>query len=567
MRCHVRVKTAGFVKWMMVWMALFMLLSAAHPVWAKSVKRAKTLRVIYTTRVDGQLTADAKGRGGAAKLAALIKANRADNTIVVDGGGFGNGLLNVSVYGEDGDPWGLMGTMGYDAALQTNDNRFTSNLKQAQVLKTQKNQAPKIVSQNLSSQVLTKQTERIAVFDKGGIKVGVMALSSGENFWTTEQRVRQDIGQLKENHCDVIIALSNLSNRQNKAIARLNRSINIIVDGKSGEEIDDPLVVGKTAIVSAGQKGTQIGVMDYDTAGREVKTDGLIPLDAKVKEDPDTADQVGRISAVLAQKNDPTQVLGTSQKDFATKKTRTQKFADNDTGNMIADAYAAQGNNAVGVVAESSLKNGLALGDVTTQQVIDLFSRNSGRLVKLRVSGATLREICEVDATVGYLFPERQLYFSHLVYRYAPVRPPFNRVTSLKVQIGNKWQTVRPDQTYTVIADQGTAAELKAIPMKMAVQQQKTLDRLGWQAAATYIKGLNQSGEASLSANYVVTRDSKKADSIQSLGDYLNNPSRFGVLIDCVIIVVIALIVSAMIAGQRKKHNGLTRRTQRSRKL
>ena len=567
MRCRDRVKTAGFVKWMMVWMALFILLSAAHPVWAKSAKRAKILRVIYTTRVDGQLTADAKGRGGAAKLAALIKANRADNTIVVDGGGFGNGLLNASVYGGDGDPWGLMGTMGYDAALQTNDNRFVADSKQAQAVKTQKNQAPKIVSQNLSSRVLAKQTERIAVFNKGGIKVGVMALSPGKNFWTTEQQVQRDTAELKANHCDVIIALSNLTNRQNKAIARLNRSINIIVDGKSGAEIADPVVVGRTAIVSAGQKGTQIGVMDYDVSDREVKTDGLIPMGAKVKEDQDTADQVGRISAALTQQNDPAQVLGTSQKDFASKKMRTQKFADNDTGNLIADAYAAQGKDAVGMVAESSLKNGLALGNVTTQQVVDLFSRNSGRLVRMRMSGTTLREFCEVDAAVGYFFPGRQLYFSRLVYHYAPARLPFNRVTALKVQVGDKWQSVRPDQTYTVITDQGTAAELKAAPMKMAVQKQKTLGRLGWQAAAATIKGLNKSGEASLSANYVVTRDSKKANPIQSVSDYLSHSSRFGVLIDCVAIVVIALIVSAIIAGQSKKRNGLARRPQRWRKL
>jgi hypothetical protein len=564
MRC--RAKMNRCAKWVAVLIGLMALLGMVHPIWAKSASKAKTLRVIYTTRVDGQLNSDAKGRGGAAKLAALIKANRTDNTIVVDGGGFGNGLLNAAVYGEAGDPWSLMGTMGYDAALQTNDNRFAAYSKQAKAVKTQKNQAPKIVSRSAPS-ALAKQTERIAVFNKGGIKVGVMALSSGGSFWTTAQQARQDIARLKDNHCDVIVALSDLTDSQNKTIARLNHRINIIVDGRSGREIDDPITAGKAAIVSAGKNGTQIGVMDYRVDTQEVKTDGLIPMGANVKNDQDTADQVGQISAALTQQIDPSKVLAVSQQDFTSKKTRTKKFADNDTGNLVSDAYAAQADGAVGVVAESSLKDGLALGDVTVQNIVDLFSRNSGRLVKLTVSGETLRDFCEVDATIGYLATGRQLYFSGLTYDYAPSRTPFNRVTQVRVKSGGKWQAVRADRQYTVITDQGTAAELKAAPMKMAVQKQKTLGRLGWQAAAATIKGLNKSGEASLSANYVVTRDSKKANPIQSVSDYLSHSSRFGVLIDCVAIVVLALIVSAIIAGQSKKRNGLARRPQRWRKL
>ena len=350
MKGCVRAQMNRFAKWLVVLIGLLALLGAAFPVLAKSASKAKTLRVIYTTRVDGQMNSDAKGRGGATKLAALIKANRTDNTIVVDGGGFGNGLLNAAVYGEAGDPWSLMGTMGYDAALQTNDNRFVAYSKQAKTVKTQKNQAPKIVSRSAPS-ALAKQTERIAVFNKGGIKVGVMALSSGNGFWTTAQRARQDIARLKDNHCDVIVALSDLTDSQNKTIARLNHRINIIVDGRSGREIDDPITAGKAAIVSAGKNGTQIGVMDYRVDTQEVKTDGLIPMGANVKNDQDTADQVGQISAALTQQIDPSKVLAASQQDFASKKTRTKKFADNDTGNLVSDAYAAQADGAVGVVA------------------------------------------------------------------------------------------------------------------------------------------------------------------------------------------------------------------------
>lgn len=566
MKGCVRAQMNRFAKWLVVLIGLLALLGAASPVLAKSTSKAKTLRVIYTTRVDGQMNSDAKGRGGAAKLAALIKANRTDNTIVVDGGGFGNGLLNAAVYGEVGDPWSLMGTMGYDAALQTNDNRFAAYSKQAKAVRTQKNQAPKIVSRSAPS-ALEKQTERIAVFNKGGIKVGVMALSSGGSFWTTAQRARQDIARLKDNHCDVIVALSDLTDSQNKTIARLNHRINIIVDGRSGREIDDPITAGKAAIVSAGKNGTQIGVMDYRVDAQEVKTDGLIPMGANVKNDQDTADQVGQISAALTQQIDPSKVLAVSQQDFTSKKTRTKKFADNDTGNLVSDAYAAQADGAVGVVAESSLKDGLALGDVTVQNVVDLFLRNSGRLVKLTVSGETLRDFCEVDATIGYLATGRQLYFSGLTYDYAPSRTPFNRVTQVRVQADGKWQAVRADRHYTVITDQGTVQVLKAAPMKIAVNKQKTQNILGWQAVVSAVGSQSKDGAADLSANYVVTRNAKKAVQIRTVGAYFKNPSRFGVLTYCVAIVVLALIVSVIISRQMKKQNGLTQRGQRGRKL
>lgn len=566
MKGCVRAQMNRFEKWLVVLIGLLALLGTASPVSAKSASKAKTLRVIYTTRVDGQMNSDAKGRGGAAKLAALIKANRTDNTIVVDGGGFGNGLLNAAVYDEAGDPWSLMGTMGYDAALQTNDNRFAAYSKQAKAVKTQKNQAPKIVSRSAPS-ALAKQTERIAVFNKGGIKVGVMALSSGGSFWTTAQRACQDIARLKDNHCDVIVALSDLTDSQNKTIARLNHRINVIVDGRSGREIDDPITAGKAAIVSAGKNGTHIGVMDYRVDTQEVKTDGLIPMGANVKNDQDTADQVGQISAALTQQIDPSKVLAASQQDFASKKTRTKKFADNDTGNLVSDAYAAQADGAVGVVAESSLKDELALGDVTVQNIVDLFSRNSGRLVKLTVSGETLRDFCEVDATIGYLSPERQLYFSGLAYDYAPSRTPFNRVTQVRVKEDGKWQAVRADRQYTVITDQDTVQMLEAAPMKIAVKKQKIQSTLGWQAVVSAVSSQSKDGAADLSANYVVTRNAKKAVQIRSVGAYFKHPSRFGVLTYCVAIVVIALIVSVIISGQLKKQNGLTRRGQRGRKL
>ncbi|MGN0194508.1 MAG: 5'-nucleotidase C-terminal domain-containing protein [Pseudoramibacter sp.] len=525
-------------------LSLFIFVFFAAPASAKAQKSSnKTLRVIYTTRLDGQI-ASKNGQGGAAKIASFIQANRTANTLVIDGGTLGDNVLYAPVYGQNGYPWQWLKTMGDDVTLLSDNGRMVSTAQQLKTLKAQKAGAP-VVLYGGDNRALARQIKRTAVLKKGKIKVGILAVSSGQNDLKILNQVRQDVKKLK--NCDVIVAVSTLSQKQNKMIARFVPCIAVIVDGASGESTDDPVFVGKTAIVSAGTKGRKVGVMDYSVAQKQVKTNGLIAIGREVKADSGMKAQVDQLNDALKQTSDPGRQITTTQKDFMAKKDRVKKFADNDTGNLVSDAYRAQAKNAVGVVAESSLNRPLKIGGVTVSNAADMFSRKSGHLIKLTVSGQTLREICEYDATAGYLNPAKQLYFSGLRYDYMPTRTLFNRVTGLEVKSGGKWQTVSARKSYTVITDENTAEALSK--MKLSSKHKMTLNSLGAQAAVQYLDKLGQQGVSDLSAAYITTANHKtpEAFSFSNWSRYFSHPSRIGVLTYGVVIFILVLIVGSLV--------------------
>jgi 2',3'-cyclic-nucleotide 2'-phosphodiesterase (5'-nucleotidase family) len=519
-----------------------------YPVAAKSQKSSnRTLRLIYTTRLDGQITSD-KGQGGIAKIASFIQANQAQNTIVIDGGTLGDNVLYAPVYGQNGYPWQWTKAMGADVTLLSDDSRTVSLSQQLKALKAQKGNTPTVLYGG-TNRKLAAQTQRTAVFTKGKIKVGVVAVSSsGRGSLEILKQVRSDVKKLK--NCDVIVAVSTLSEKQNKTIARLVPRIGIVIDGESGESTDDPVFAGKTAIVSAGTRGRKVGVMDYNVTQKQVKTNGLIAINREVKADAALQSQVKQLRDALKQTSDPDRQVITTQKDFTAKKDRIKKFADNDTGNLVSDAYRAQGKDAVGMVSESSLNQPLKIGGVTVSSVSKLFAPQSGHLVKLKVTGQTLREICEYDATAGYLNPAKQLYFSGLRYTYMPVRTFFNRVTQTEVKTGGQWQAVRAGKSYTVITDENTAAMLLKMPVKLSAQNKKTLNLLGFQAAVQYLDGLGQKGVSDLSAAYLTTANHKTPEMFKMAKwtRYFSHPSRIGVLTYGVLIFIVVLIVGAFAA-------------------
>lgn len=517
----------------------------AGPAAAKSKKASnKTLRLIYTTRLDGQIASE-KGQGGVAKIASFIQANRKQNTLVIDGGTLGDNSLYAPVYGQNGYPWQWLKAMGSDITLLSDNDRVVSAAQQLKTLKTQKSNAP-VVLYSGHNRSLKSLTRRTAVIKKGGIKVGVLAVSPGQNNLKTLAQVRRDVKNLRS-RSDVIVVLSTLSEKQNKMIARFVPHIAVIMDAASGESTDDPVFVGKTAIVSGGTKGRKVGVMDYSVSQKQVKTNGLIAIGREVKADASLKTQVGQLRDTLKQVSDPYCQVITTQINFEGHKDRIKKFGDSDTGSLVSDAYGSEEKNAVGVVSETSLNQPFKIGGVSVSSVSKLFARKSGHLVKLKVSGETLREICEYDATVGYLNPAKQLYFSGLRYRYIPIRTFFNRVTAVQVKNGGKWQSVRDGKSYTVITDENTVAALSRMPVKLT--NKKTLNVLGYQRTVQYLDQLGQQGVSDLSAAYLTAESHKTAELLtrSNWTRYFSKPSRIGILTYGVVIFILVLIVGTLI--------------------
>ena len=111
-------------RWIGILVALMLCWGSGAPVWAAAKTETATLRVIFTTDLQAQLTSTAKDRGsvgGYSRLSSLIAANKTDSAVVLDTGNYSQGSLFATIGATDNPGLKLMGTMGYDATTLGGD--------------------------------------------------------------------------------------------------------------------------------------------------------------------------------------------------------------------------------------------------------------------------------------------------------------------------------------------------------------------------------------------------------------------------------------------------------------
>jgi len=558
--------------------------------------------------------------GGYARLATLIKENRTDQTLVLDAGDFSMGTLYNGIFTQSAPDLNLMAAMGYDATTFGNHEFDYGPEALTQMLKsaTPAEHRPLLMLGNIHFASGADSTELKAactaygaaethIFTVGGRKVGVFGLLGTDaqdylaapgslSFGDPIKSAKAQVSALKAQGAQTIIALSHSgtiptdpasSKSEDVQLAKAVPDIDLIISAHSHTTLQKALTVGRTTIVSAGSYDRYLGVVDFNSRGK-VADYHLQEVTDMVPADPAIAKLIANYHTEVQ-----TEVLDPLHLSFdTTSAVAPQSFTDFDTiqdtfgdyglGTLIADAYVheadvkapdLQAPVTIGVTANGLIRDSITAGPITTADSFQILSLGRGEnesigypLAAFYLTGAELRNLAEVDASVSGIMNNAQLYFSGLRYHYSPKRMFLNRVTDVEVRdASGKWVSVQADSRYRVICSLYMAQMAQLIPKKtyglLNIQpkdaQGKTVSDLNscvlhdssgtelkeWLALDDYLLSMPKTaGIPTIPARYYGDQHTKLVVAATP-GNLFKAPNKVGWLAAAIVCVVLALII------------------------
>ncbi len=456
-------------------------------------------------------------RGGYAKLLSLIRENReADRTLLVDAGDFSMGTLFHTTFMTEAAELRLMAAMGYDVMTLGNhdfDFRPDGLARMLRKARTAEKKLPVIVASNV---VFTPEGKGDAnlkeafqeypvvpytVIERRGVRIGLFGIlgkdaqidapfakpvTFGDPVETSKKMV--DLLKNKEK-ADVIVCLSHTGTSLEKKrsedenLARAVPEIDVIVSGHTHTVLSKPIVIGKTLIVSAGSYGAFLGrlAVDYEKrAGVTLAGYDLKPVTREIPDDPGLAREIAgyrkdvdkgylaaygyRIDTVVAE----------SAFDMETLEYAQAHPGETGIGDMITDAFRhavekAEGSRyehidiaiqPLGLIRDSFLKGPITVADIfrTLSLGLGVDGKPGYPLVAYHTTGKELKDLLEVETTVGNMKRDAHLQFSGVNFSFNPHRVPFDRVTSITVRNPKGvYEPVVPEKLYRICMNYYTA--------------------------------------------------------------------------------------------------------------
>ena len=495
---------------------------------------AKDLRIIFThdihsyfdiaeTTIDGVI----REHGGAARLATIIKENTNDHTVYLDGGDFSMGTLMMAGYTTDAYELRLLGQLGCAATTFGNhefDFDGTGAAKMLRSAMASGDPLPLIVQSNMITDAPKTDTQRTlisamdeygvkkyTVIEKGGVKIALFGLlgidgiecapTSGMEFTDYIESAKATVAQIKaEADADMIVCLSHSGtsgdgvNGEDFELAKAVPDIDVILSGHSHTKYAEPVTVGNTVVMSAGEYLSFVGVIDLKVSdGVTVADYKLVPCDESVAEDAAVAKTVAAFKeniqgTYLSRFGMPTGLPGTTKLDPETGKapligspewgglgyddllcksdfdfiTLGEMYATHGEyplGNLIADSYLYEARKYgiddidVALVGLGTIRGSIYKGNVTVSDAFEICSLGVGAdgsaghpIIGAYVTGKDLKLLIELDASLGPMVSSIKMSYAGLRYTFNEKRMILDRVTEARI--------VRADGTEEEIEDE-----------------------------------------------------------------------------------------------------------------
>ncbi|HOP01400.1 MAG TPA: bifunctional UDP-sugar hydrolase/5'-nucleotidase [Flexilinea sp.] len=571
-------------------------------------------------------------KGGFARIKTIIDSvkKQNENTFVLDGGDFSMGTLYQSVFSEKALELRLLGLMGYQATTIGNhefDYRSDGLAKMLDAAKASNDPLPIIVQSNINweasqgeyTEMLHKSMEnygvkKYAIIQAGDLKAAVFGLmgkeaasyapTSGLIFDDIVESSKEIVNEIKKNeNVDLIIALSHSGTNsdpkssEDEILAKEVPEIDVIISGHSHTYMDNPILIGDTAVVSAGEYGRFVGNLKLSKKeNNRWKVDQFtpIPVDESIEPDPDLQKTIDHYRESL---NSYIQLFGFDSYDqiiarnpypFDSVQALYKDPVDNPLGNLISDSYVyeikkVEGENYipvdVAIVPVGIIRSTLNQGDIHVRDAYEILSLGIGEdgisgypLISVYLTGAELRMVAEIDASLSDLMSGTKLYWSGLYSEFNPHRMILNRVVDVKL-IGEDGSLKDLDdkKLYRVVAGLYSGQMLGAVEsMSKGLLQLKPKDKDGnplegfssviiknqsgmevkeWYAFADYLSSFEKTdGISTITAKYAKSEGRKVINDSTEIKDILRNPSApflkvAGILLLAILIIVLIIIL------------------------
>lgn len=450
--------------------------------------------------------------GGYARLMTVIKEQKEQypDAILVDGGDFSMGSLFQTAYPTSAIELRMMGAMGYDATTFGNHEYDYLPSGFASMLNAAANSGdavPAILEANYlpPKGEVGEDSDAAAVweaFENYGVNQEYMLLQRGEVYYaifgimgfdsddcapnsgmilTDPAEAAQRIVDEARAACwdehgvqPLVVCLSHSGTDggegEDYELAMAVEGIDIIVSGHTHTTLHEPIQVNDTYIVSSGEYGKYLGVVqvDYKPNGEMTLTDyDLIPVDETVAEDPDTAALVESFKRDVEKDYLSNygvsfdEVLVNNPYKFDTVDEVYATQHESTLGNVFSDAYKWAVEQATGEIVDVALtasgvvRESLPVGDVTVSDVFNAASLGvgtEGELVAIYVTGSDLMNALEVDASVQPLMSGAQLFMAGVEYSFNTNRMIFNKVDyAMLRRADGTLEAIEPDKLYRVV--------------------------------------------------------------------------------------------------------------------
>lgn len=608
--------------------ALALVFTFSLCVGANAQEETKRATILFTHDLHSHLlpSADENGGeyGGYARLMTVIKEQkeRYPDAVLVDGGDFSMGSLFQTAFETSAIELRMMGAMGYDATTFGNHEFDYLPEGLANMLDRAKesgDRLPAIVEANYyppregedmyddTSAMMWEALENYGVKDyiiieRGGVSFvifGIMGIVS-DSYAPNSGMILEDAAERAQAVVDdataycvekygrepIVICLSHSGTYDGEGedydLAKNVKGIDVIVSGHSHATISEPIVVNDTYIVSAGEYGKYLGVVQMDVnsnGGAELVGYELISIDESIEDDEETTALIESFKEAVERdylgKYDMTfdEVLLNNPYRFDKVDDLYSEQRESSLGNLFADSYKWAAEKELGVEVDLALTAAGVIREslpVRSVSVSDVFNAASlgvgteGELIAAYVTGKDLKNILEVDASIQPLMKTAQLYCSGVEYSFNTKRMIFNKVDNacLRRDDGTAEKIV-DDELYLIVTGMYVGQMLGAVEEKsFGLMEVTPRDKNGkpievdelvnyvihdsegnpvkeWYAIASYLKEMN--GE--MDEGYAATDGRKVVYSSFSPVKLLSNANKFTYAAAALIIIIILAVI------------------------
>jgi 5'-nucleotidase/UDP-sugar diphosphatase len=391
----------------------------SHALFITSIQfaSAQNLTLLYTNDLHAQyipLKSANSQTGGMEALYELVRQERRDHTLLLDGGDHETGTL-LSILPIDGARGGgmirMMNLIGFRGSVIGNhefDNGWR-NLKSMQGLADFD-----FLSANLFQENRLFADKAYAIHAVNGLKVGVIGLSMEDLYSMTVppnlDRIQVEkviptarkIVRMIDPKTDLIILLTHQGFKLDSLLA---------VAVPSHTELRRPVRVNGVIITQAGSRSQNLGRLDLSVRNDRVEsfTGRLIPVrDVRI---PDKSPMKALVKRYRDQiESQYGKVIGDLEISWEVSKDR-----ESNVGNFFADVMRAAAGAEFALINSGGIRRGMPKGPIREMDIREIFPFEN-RLVRFSCTGRELRKLIETNARASFKKSQGILQVSGLRY-------------------------------------------------------------------------------------------------------------------------------------------------------
>jgi len=354
----------------------------------------------------------------------------------------------------------VMNAIGYNAMTLGNHD---FNYGQEALLERMADAKFPFLAANVTTEAGEVLTYSALVQDFGGVRVGVIGVSSLETPVTTHpnnvvglvfhdpiQTVKQLAERLRPD-VDVLIALTHIGYLEDLKLAEAVPELDVIVGGHSHTELQEAVEVGGVIIVQSHEWARNLGFLrleieDGKITGYEQR---LIPITAAVEPHPEVQAIIDGWNSLLAERLN--QVVGTTSVFFDGERANVRTRETN-LGNLVADIMREATGADIAITNGGGIRASLPQGEVTIGDIYTVLPFDN-TLTVIQLSGRDLLAALEYSVR---LYPEQNGGFLQVSGVHFAVNPRNSGKRVYNVRING--EVIVMDKLYTVATNDFLAA-------------------------------------------------------------------------------------------------------------